>query len=245
MKHQGKIWQNMMLSLAIIIGAGSLTACNQSENAATNLSNEEVAIVLEGALSNGTQGISSEVNDLILLTQQYAQKSVTNQYCGQSFDSTVVRNIDETRITASYTATWKWKVNCNNLRIPTSLDFNRTSNGTYATARISSDDNAGSNWSIGNLLTGTAYTLNGTYTREGSQTTTIRNQNSFTSQVNISVNSLSVNKNTLRIDSGTATFTLSGSGTDGNNFSYQGNIVFNGNGSATVTINGETFDIQL
>lgn len=246
MKHQSKIWKNMLLGFAATACIGSLTACNQTENETANLSNEEVAIVIEGALANGTQGISAEVNDVIALSQQYAQKSLTNEYCGQSFDSTVVRSINKPSVTASYTKTWEWTLNCNNLRVPTSFGFNATSTGDYETTRMTSDDNASTDWTISNLISGSAYTINGSYTREGSQTSTVRNRsNSFTSEVNINITSLNVNKSTFLIDSGTATFTLTGSSTNGQNFSYQGSIVFNGNGTATITINGETFEVSL
>lgn len=246
MKHQSKIWKNLLLGWTIITFAASFSACDKKGDATTaNLSNEEVSIVLEGALSNGTQGITSEVNDAIFITLQYAQKTANNQYCGITFDSTVTHNINEPRVTASYTSSWNWMVNCNNLNLPTSLDFSRMANGEYETTRMRSNDHATGNWKVSNLLTGTSYTLSGAYTREGSQVSKVRNQNSFTSLVNITITSLNVNKNTLRIESGTATFTLTGSGTGGNQFSYEGTIIFNGNGAATVTINGETFDIQL
>ncbi len=245
MKRQNNIWKNWIIGFATIAFVGSLTACEQNEDDSASLSNEEVAIVIQGALATGTQGVSAEVSDVIGLSQQYAQKSLTNEYCGQSFDSTVVRSINKPSVTASYTKTWYWKLNCNNLRVPTSLDFEGTSNGVYETARMTSDDNASTDWTISNLITGSAYTLNGTYVRDGSQTSQVRNRNSFTSQVNINIQSLNVNKNTLLIDSGTATFTLTGSGSNGQTFSYQGSIVFNGNGTATITINGETFEVDL
>lgn len=244
MEHQSKISKNLFLGIAFVATAFSFAACDKEASIA-NLSNEEVALVVEGALSNGTQGISAEVSDAIFITQEYAQKTGNNERCGETFDSTVTRNINEVRVTANYTTTWNWTVHCNNLKIPTSLDFGTSSSGEYETMHMASDDNASSDWTIGNLLTGSSYTLQGSYTREGSQTSKVRDQNSFTSDLNVIITSLNVNKNTLRIDSGSATFTLTGSGTGGNSFSYEGTIIFNGNGAATITINGESFDIQL
>lgn len=248
MKHQSNLWENLFFSITIFAFAMSLTACDKKDDESTaNLSNEEVLAVLEGALSSGTQGINSEVNDAIFITQQYAQKAGNNAFCGQTIDSTATRNINNALIVASYTTTWNWSLSCNNLRLPTSIDFHRTTNGDYETARITSVDNANGDWTINNLLTSPSYTLTGSYTRQGNQTLKMptTSRNSFTSTVNTTIHSLSVNKNTLRIESGTATFTLTGIGSASNSFSYEGNIVFNGNGSATVTINGQTFEIQL
>lgn len=244
MRHQSKIWNNFILSATIFTAAFGFTACDKEESSA-NLSNEEVALVVEGALVSETQGISKEVNDAVFITQEYAQKTSNNERCGQAFDSTVTRSINEARVTANYMATWNWAVNCNNLRVPTSLDFGMTTTGEYETQRMISDDNAASEWTISNLFTGASYTFTGSYSREGSQTAKVRDQNSFNSDLDVIITSLNVNKSTLRIDSGTATFKLVGSGTEGNRFSYEGSIVFNGNGAATITINGETFEIQL
>jgi hypothetical protein len=87
--------------------------------------------------------------------------------------------------------------------------------------------------------------LNGTYNRSGSQTSKVRDRNSFTSELDMTLASLSVNKNTLQIDGGTGTFTLTGSVAGGGSFSYEGSITFLGNGMATITINGETYEIDL
>jgi len=47
------------------------------------------------------------------------------------------------------------------------------------------------------------------------------------------------------IESGTATFTLTGATPKKGNFSFAGSLVFNGNGTATLTINGTAYSIDL
>lgn len=233
-------------ALALIAVTMSFTACNKDENDTTSIISEEEAVaVLEGALMNSTFGIGSEVADAAYIALQYSEKDGLGGPCGAAFDSTVTRSINETRVIAAYTTTWHWKVNCNNAMVPTSLDFDRTSSGEYETSRMASEDSAISDWTISNLVLGSAWTLNGTYTRNGSQTSLIRNQNSFTSELTMNISSLTVNKSTLRVDSGSATFLLTGNSTGGNSFRFEGTIVFSDNGTATVTINGQTYEIDL
>ncbi len=240
--------QNNLPFFSLILLALSLgfTSCNEDSNDDTSIiAPEEAAAIVESALFSGTAGIADEVSDATLVALEYTEKNLTGGDCGETFDSTIVRSIDEPRVMANYTTTWLWTVNCNNVMIPTSLDFARNTSGEYETLRLASNDNASSDWTIGNLISGLNWTLNGTYNRSGSQTSKVRNMNSFTSDLEMTLTSLSVSKNTLEIESGTGTFTLTGNGTDGNSFSFEGSITFLGSGRATVTINGETYEFDL
>ena len=233
-----------IFSLAVFAIAFSLMACNKSDDDTATLSDEEVAAVLEGALMSSSGGITDEIADATQVAIRYTEKTILGGDCGETFDSTVLRSVNNASITASYTTTWQWIINCNNLMVPISIDYDRTANGAYETARMISDDNSLSNWGIDNLLTGNAWTLSGSYVRSGNQTSKVRNRSSFVSELTISVNELAVSKSSLDIVSGAATFTLTGSVNGGSGFSYSGSIVFNGNGTATVTINGQAYVID-
>lgn len=231
----------MLLTLAF-----GFTSCNKDDNDDTSIiATEEAVAVVESALISGTAGIADEVSDATLVALEYTEKDLNGGNCGETFDSTLTRNVNRDRVTASYTSTWLWTVNCNNVMIPTSLDFARTTSGEYETRRLNSDDNAASEWTIDGLISGDVWTLNGTYNRTGSQTSKVRDMNTFTSELDMNLSALTVNKNTLEIDGGTGTFTLVGNNTNGNSFSFEGSISFLGNGMATVTINGETYEIDL
>ena len=86
--------------------------------------------------------------------------------------------------------------------------------------------------------------MNGAYTRNGSQESKIGQQNSFTSTLTITASNLLVDKSTQEINGGTASFTLEGSGSGGTNITYTGSIVFNGNQSATLTLNGNSYPLN-
>ena len=226
-----------------------LAACNKdnedSPTLGSEISEEEAAIVIEGAVTAKTQGLGAEMEDALFLADEYAEKSGGAGPCGEPFDSTLTRSIDNGNITASYTVNWGWLVNCNALQIPIAIDYQRSSTGDYETTRMASSDNASSNWAISNLIQGGNYVLDGTYTRQGAQQSKVRNQSSFSSSLLIEVDNLNIDKGTRRIQSGIAGFTLDITGPDGNTQTFEGDIVFNGDGSATIIINGNSYTVDL
>lgn len=220
-------------------------ACNKTtEDPEDILNDEEVVALVEGALIADTEGMAQEVSDAVYVADQYTTKTLLGP-CGTTSDSTVSRTFNQPQISGSYTTTWTWTVNCNNFQIPTSIDYGRVAQGNYETARMISADSEDSDWTVDNLVSGVNYVLDGVYTRQGSQTSKIRSQNTFTSDLEITVTDLNVDKGTRQIASGTAAFVLSGSGTGGNAFNYEGSLVFNGNGEAVITVNGHTHTIDL
>jgi len=222
------------------------TACNkEKEEPEAVLNEEEIVALVEGAMMKSTDGLAAQTESAVVIAEDYAAKTVLGGPCGQTKDSTLTYNFSNAFITAAYSSTLEWTLNCNNAMIPQSLDFNRIGTGTYETARMTSDDNAEGNWLVTNLVTGDNYVFNGMYVRQGSQTSKVRNQNTFTSTLTITGSNLNLSKATRRLASGTASFTLVGSGTGGRSFNYEGSLVFNGNGSVTITVNGQTRTIDL
>lgn len=239
------IKQNAFYAATLLIVSLIAGACNKEENKpAATPSEEEAVAVVEGAFIADSEGLSKEVSDAVYVADQYTVKTVTGP-CGQAFDSTVVRSYTTARVTANYTTSWAWTVNCNNLGIPASVDYNRTAQGSYETMRMLSNDNAAGQWMVDNLVTGENYVLNGSYTRQGTQTSKVGNHNNFSSTLTVSASDINVDKGTRRISSGTASFTLAGTASTGESFSFQGSAIFNGNGEVVITINGHTYTIDL
>lgn len=221
------------------------TSCEKENTTGPDetLTEEEVVGVVEGALLMNTEGVTAEALDAATTSDEYLEKN--NGPCEASFDTMVVRSYSGARISSSYTSHWGWTVHCNDLMVPNALDFSRTTVGIYETLRMSSDDNAVSSWTVDNLIAGDNYIINGNYTREGSQMSKVRSQNTFTSSISVELTDLQVHKELKRIESGTATYSLSGQSNNGTSFLYEGEIIFLGNGNATVTINGNTYEIDL
>ncbi|NUO00860.1 MAG: hypothetical protein HUU01_09635 [Saprospiraceae bacterium] len=240
--------QNLFSQVTFLMVLGLMaTSCNkETEEPQDVLTEEEIVAVVEGAMLADTDGLAAQSEDAVYIAEQYTVKDgLGGGPCGETMDSTVSYNYTDPRITASYNSTFIWTLNCNNNSIPQSLDFDRTAEGNYETARMISDDSAVGDWLVENIVTGANYVINGSYSREGSQTSKVRNQNAFTSSLQVSLDDLNLDKGTRRIVSGIASFTLNGSGTAGRSFSYEGDLVFNGNGSVTIIVNGHSHTIDL
>jgi hypothetical protein len=128
----------------------------------------------------------------------------------------------------------------------TTLNFSFWVHGTYDTPRMSSSDSAFATWTLTGSPQSTVCYFNGSYTRDGSQSSKVRNRNSWTTQISIVFANVVINKSSRRIMNGVATGTLSGSTTGGQSVQYALTIVFNGSQTATVGINGtKTYTVDM
>lgn len=237
------------LILVPVLFAFCFTACQQDTVDPTPekeaITEEEAVDIVEGALSTQSSGITSDAMDAADIADEYAEKSGGGSPCGITFDSTVVRSTSNAYITANYAFNWEWMVICNDLEIPVSLVFDRDMNGTYATNRMESDDQAVSGWTVDNLFGGEPYVLNGSYERTGYQESLVGETRAFNSLVSIEIDDLVIDKDDHRIESGIASFTLTGEVVDGESFEITGDIIFLGDLSANLIINGNVYTIEL
>jgi len=246
-RPQNSLLKNLSFLLILSLTLFS-TACNKESSETTPkeevITAEETLALAEAALVEGAEGISNEVEDAVEVAELVLEKTL-NSYCGMAHDSTLSRTFNTARLDGNYTTTWGWILNCNEQEVPVDLNFNRKATGTYESLRLLSDDKADSEWVMSNLVTGTAYTLNGSYKREGTQTSKVREEKRFSSTVNFSIDNLTVGKIKRRITGGTATLLITGQASSGESFSFTGNVTFLSDGAATLVINGETYDIDL
>ena len=247
MQTNFKIKTNWLLALIFMGGGLFLTSCEKEDNTPEDqeVSIEDAADALMGALSNSSEGLAAEMEAAAKVADEATQKNLTVLECGETRDSTTTYSLNNSYITANYSTTWSWGLVCNAQSIPTAVTLGRATQGTYETARMSSDDSAESDWTVTQLLTGPNFVINGSYERDGSQASKVRDMRSFTSDILFTLDDLNIDKGTRRITSGIASFSISGASSTGNSFSFEGDIVFNGDGSATFIINGEQYTIDL
>lgn len=91
----------------------------------------------------------------------------------------------------------------------------------------------------------TAYVLNGTFLRSGSFTSKTDTAKHGNSNLSVTVQNINFRKPGRTIASGTATFSLTGSVPKKGNFSFTGTLVFNGDGTAKLTVNGSVYTVNL
>jgi hypothetical protein len=133
---------------------------------------------------------------------------------------------------------------CSALNVPQNATFSTLTLSMYSSSRVVSDDNGNF---MGNAtgLQPTILTMNinGEYIRAGTQVLNFRDQKEITSTLSIELSELEMRKQGFEILSGNGTIEFTGSAADGT-FSFDGTIVFNGNKTATLTINGTTYEID-
>lgn len=230
-----------MLAFAVI-GMLAFSGCTKEET--SSVTTDDVADALGYALEGNTAGINSQVEDAVITYEMAASGKSTLNYCNVPFDSSVTKAGTFGQKQYNYLFNWDYELTCNNFNIPQYFTFNYDAQGTYDTPRMSSNDSADAGFTLENLTGGSYYLFNGSYVRQGSQQSKVRNQRSFNSTIELTLNNVSIDKNTYEITGGTAILVISGEGSDGNDFYYEGQIDF-GVSTATATINGEEYDYIL
>ena len=222
-----------------------LSSCDNTEEKEIQLITEEDAVeVVESALMYGSEGISDEAKDASEVAKDYSEAASISS-CGESFDSTLIKEIERPKIRAFYSTSWAWMISCNDFFIPEALSFGRTATGTYETSRFIGDSQSSSTWGLDSLILGGSWNLVGSYNRSGTHQSKVRNQNALSFELEIEMASLEVDKGDLEIRSGTGTFSLLLSDGNDNSTSLEGSITFLGDGMATIIINGNTYEIEL
>ncbi|MGZ3928503.1 MAG: hypothetical protein ACXVJG_16220, partial [Mucilaginibacter sp.] len=129
---------------------------------------------------------------------------------------------------------------------PDNLANALTYTGSFNGPRLTSSNSGNSTFTIAGLTTAASnFVVNGEYKRAGQFQSKVGNKASGSSSVDIVVTNLTLSKPARKILSGTATIAITGTTSKSGDFSYTGTIVFNGDGSATLTINGTVYNINL
>lgn len=239
-------------SLAVItvlfMAAQTVISCSNDNNDATDAVQEDDAVeVIENSLKQDTGGMSKTVETVVSLADEegvYTEMPTIN--CGETYTNTYSYENAVNNYSADYLFNSSYEMSCDSNSYPASFTYEFTNSGVYETPRMSSDDHSSANWALTGLDASTdLVALNGSYQRIGSQVSKVRNMNSFASTLTYGITNLQVSKSTYQIQSGTATVSFVGTSTSGNQYTYTGSITFNGDETATLVINGNTYIINL
>lgn len=243
-----------LLTMIII---GVFSTCNDCEDCngdspSTKVSEDEAAQVVANAFSASSGGLALQTRKASEFASEYdltgIGKSTMKIHDEPIFDTTIViENQQGARVTYKYTVDYQYQFVLESLvPLKGSVIAKYTVDGNYEGPVISSDDNAEANLTITGIEPSiTDFTVNGTYTRNGSQTSKIGDKNSFTSLLSSTLSELKIDKTTHLITTGEGSITFSGSTTNGLAFNFNAKIVFNGKRKATLTLNGKDYTINL
>jgi len=143
------------------------------------------------------------------------------------------------------TATWSWEVLCQN-NIPADLDIDLNGNSSFNNGKISSEASLLSNFILSNLISQIDYQLNGSLRANADVTTSRRQSRTYDSETTYTLDQVNFDRTTYEIQSGTVQLTTKGNFNNGGSFDRSATLVFNGNGSATLTLdNGTVYTINF
>ncbi|TND08214.1 MAG: hypothetical protein FD123_2469 [Bacteroidetes bacterium] len=231
---------------AVLLVTVVLGGCRRDEEEETPVTTDDAADVVTYALQDGSGGCAAQTSEAASYASDEGLRTTQSIQCGVPFDTTVSFTYSG-NVTASYSLQWHLLLNCDSLNIPQSLNFSSPYNGNYNGPLMQSSNSGNLSWTITGLGTGNTvpYTFNGSFTRTGSHTSKVRNQSTFSSDLQVTVTSLTVDKTTEHITGGNGSLSLTCQSSTGTSYSFSGTIVFNSNGTATLTINNTNYTISL
>ena len=225
--------------------ASSVTSDQAADIAASSLAeNSDGFTSVTDDIATNAQGINSSTSLTINSTGQ-ATNSV-HQACGTTLSDSLTRAITIDSVSVNYFFKYSHTLNCNSSNQPDNVINALTYHGSFDGPRLSSSNSGSANVTIAGLSpTATNFVVNGEYKRAGSFQSKIGNKASGNSNIDIVGTNITLSKPDRKIISGNATISITGTGPKGASFSYTGTIVFNGDGTATLTINSTAYTINL
>lgn len=248
MKSKSFFKSSSKLVALLLVATLSLTSCNKDDDSTSDAIEEVDAVeTIENSLVAESNGMSRSMETTMVYAESqnlYTDSPSLN--CGQLYAESFSENYSSPDYSYNYSANCSYLLSCNAEGNAQSFNYSFSRNGDYDTPRMSSDDNVNANWDVTDLDASTSNTIfNGSYVRIGSQVSKVRNMNTFNSTLTYSLNGIAVNKDTYKIASGSASVVFEGTSTSGNSYTYNGTITFNGDDTATLVINGNTYTIYL
>jgi hypothetical protein len=221
----------------------SLVACSKDEsNAPEVVSDQEATEIMESAVSSRSGGMDESLDNMMEMSAV-----AMNGLCGQPEDTTFSFNGSNLYATYNYTNTLSWLLTCSNFGVPQQLGFQINASASFDAARWDGSSTATGDLVVTGLkLLDTAYIVNGTYAHQGNVTGTLRNADpALDAILDVTLFDLTIRKQDRFITGGNGAFILAVTNAAGKTRTVNGTLVFNGDGTATVTVGGysHTFPI--
>lgn len=229
--------------LTFAIALTSVPGCQKKKK--DKITEDDAAEAVTESMQKSSGGLSDDVEKSTVFIDGITTGQWGPLHCGVMLDTTNTYTLTGGNIAASYTQTRHYLLTCNN-NIPQSIAMTGTHQGSYDGPRVTASTTGDRNWTVTGLnATFANYSYSGSLHRNGTYTSKVGSQRTFTTDVNASTSNLTVAKSDHKIVSGTAAITIACTSSDGNVYSFEGGLVFNGNNTATLTINGNVYQITF
>lgn len=237
--------KKIQLSIVAMLMLGAV-ACKKSETSSgltTNVSNSEAADMVASSLSLNSNGVANVSADVALDATTYSNAHLP---CGTvKADSISRQSLAGSAYTYSYNLKYNYTVMCTN-NVPDNLSGSLAYSGSFSGPNLSSANSGSAVFTVAGLSpTASSFVINGEYKRAGSFKSKVDTTHAGNSNIDVVVSSLTVTKPGRVITGGTATISVTGDVPKKGNFTYAGTLVFNSDGTATLTLNGTVYKINL
>lgn len=230
-----------LFALLFIAALATLTSCRKdAEDIIELITNSEAAEIIEDAVANKTAGFTAPTIDAAAIVDAYLNS------CGVPGD-TSINKIKTTGVaTYDYSFGMDWLVTCTDLGVPQSAKVGIAGNGDFTSPHWTGAEATAGDLSFTGLSPQeSSYTVNGSYDLTGGLTGSLRKVSpSFNCVVALDLTNLLIDKTTYKITGGSGIATVTASTANGQTKTLTGTLLFNGNGSATVEVNGHEHTFQ-
>jgi hypothetical protein len=228
----------------LVLAAG---ACKDDDEKEA-VSNDEAAEMIASSLAESSSGFASVADESATVTDGVMEAYSTGRTasCGYEYEQTFTRtNPSNASVTYEFVYTYHYELTCEN-DAPKTMEVNVTYDGEFDGPRISSAHDGSADVTITKLEnTSATYSIHADYQWQGSSQSKIRNRNSFSSAVDITLDNVVVDKESHEILGGTASATITGTVTGKGSFTYTATITFTGNHTAELTVKGIKYIVNL
>lgn len=221
-------------------------ACNDDDENknTTKLSSEEQAEMV--ASSMGESGFAGSAEESAGMADE-ASASGKLQECGYTNEGDF--DLDGTFGQISFSLAYSYNValTCDENEDPEEFTATFDYEGSYDGPRFESEHTGNGDLTITSLQEGESFRLDGTYDRSGSFATKDDGEVSEEGQHNIDIDAeaVMINKTSHKIVSGSADVSVSGSIEGRGSYSFDADVTFNNDGTATIKVAGDTYRLTF
>ncbi|MES2800803.1 MAG: hypothetical protein V4638_12355 [Bacteroidota bacterium] len=193
---------------------------------------------MEYAINDSGDGVAKQAGDLA----KDLDDVISLLPCGTTKDTTIHFMLSGTN-TAHYTFERHYELVCG---ADTSITCSGTHDGYFESSRMRVDNTGARNWTTTGIgTTYNNYTFNGKSNGNGTWESKVGRNTTTNTSWNITSSNVIIQKGTRKITGGTGAFTLIADVVDGDSFTFSGTITFNGDDTATIVINGNSYTIEI
>lgn len=206
----------------------------KEETPVLDATTEEAATLIATTFCTDNAGVMTQIEDAAKMADATSLKACL-------YDSSFsITSLPGATITYQYQVLYSY-----GFVTPNNYQLSYISNGSYNAPYVTANMQASGTMNVTGFFSGDAYLVNGSSERVGTFSMKTGNHNGISGEVSSTLTNFRFDRNTLICESGTAIVTISGTTNAGRSFSFSGTLVYQGNYTASLTLSGKTYTINI